>query len=66
MSINQLGELFLGTLTILMFFFFFSGISKPVVWVNRGLQPAIPVVFVISVVSVISANPALNSLFVAV
>ena len=43
-----------------------SGISKPVVWVTHGLPPWIPVVFVIFVVSVIPANPALNSLFVAV
>ena len=45
-----------------------SGVSKPV---DRGLgnlwfAPWILVVFVIFVVSVISANPALSSLFVAV
>ena len=33
-----------------------SGISKPVVWGTRGPEPWIPVVFVISVVSVISRH----------
>ena len=43
-----------------------SGISKPVVWGTRGLHSGFPWVFVISVVSAISTNPTLNSLFVAV
>ena len=43
-----------------------SGISKPGGLGNPWFAPRIPVVFVISVVSVNAANPALNSLFVAV
>ena len=43
-----------------------SGIFKPVVWATRRFAPWFPVVFVISAVSVISANPTVNSLFLAV
>ena len=42
------------------------GISKPVVWRSRDLHHGFPWFSVISVVSGLSANPALNSLFVAV
>ena len=42
-----------------------SGISKPIVW-GTVVCTRIPLVFVISVFSVTSANPALNSLLVAV
>ena len=45
---------------------FMSAIYRPVVLGNPWFAPRILVVLIVFVVSLISANPTLNSLFVAV